>query len=456
MRDRGGTVKGQSLDCPSIFGKMKLSINKLPKCQVEVEIEVPAEDFDGFFEKAVLELGKDLEIKGFRKGKIPRNMLEREVGQEKILVEAANLAIEENYRKAIRRLADENKIEIISRPEIKIQKLVKGEPLVFLAKFSVLPDIELPDYKKIAKETERKNVSVEEKEIEDALKWLQKSRAKFTLKNQPAQKGDFVEVEYSSLQIKGLEPDKKTKDAFVLGEGHFFPGFEENLAGMDINKEKEFSLDVPENHQLRKYGEKIDFKVRMKSVQNMELPEINDQFAKSLGKFEKLEDLKKNIKQGLVSEKEQTESQRLKEEILEKISDKTECDLPDILVKREQKQILDNLKKNVSERLKISFSDYLKELKKNEEELLGSFLPRAEKNIKKLLVLREIGNKEKIEVLENEVSERIEKILKQYASPEEAQKNLGIDPQELESYTKEAIRNEKIFQLLENLTLHNI
>ena len=125
---------------------MEVKISKLPKSQIELKIEVSAGEFDHFIEKATLNLGKDLEIKGFRKGKVPKEIIEKEVGPEKILVEAADLAVRENYQKAIL----ENKVEAIFQPKIEIQKLVRGDSFIFLAKTAVLPEIKLPDYKKIA------------------------------------------------------------------------------------------------------------------------------------------------------------------------------------------------------------------------------------------------------------------------------------------------------------------
>jgi len=270
--------------------------------------------------------------------------------------------------------------------------------------------IKLPDYKKIASKIERKEISVEDKEIESALKWLQKSRAKFSAKNQSAQKGAFVEIEYSSSQI-GQEAQK---DAFILGQGHFFSGFEEKIIGMKSGEEKE-------NITLNKDGKKIVLKVKIILVQNVELPEVNDEFAKSLGKFDNLDALKKNIKQGLVLEKEQIEKQRARQEILEKIGEKTKVEIPDILIENEQKQMLENLKKMVSERLKISFQDYLKKLGKTEREVIDSFLLKSQKKVKNYLILREIGKKEKIEV----------------------------DSNKKEEYTTKAEKIEKIFQLLE-------
>ncbi|MBZ9578106.1 trigger factor [Patescibacteria group bacterium] len=392
---------------------MRVKINKLPKSQIELEIEVPADEFDNFIERATLNLGKDLEIRGFRKGKAPKNIIEEHIGPEKILIEAGDLAVNETYKKAVL----ENKIEAIFQPKIEIKKLAKGSDLVFSAKTAVLPEIKLPDYRKIASNIKRNKVVVEEKEIENALKWLQKSRAKFTLKNQPAQKGDFVEIEYWSAQIQG----EGRKDAFILGEGHFIPGFEEKLIGMKAEEEKDgVSINIPENHPFQKLGKQITLKVKMKSIQNVELPKVDDQFAKSLGKFENLNALKNNVKEGLNLEKERVESQRVREEILEKISQASKSEIPEVLIEQEQKQMLEDLKKMVSERLKIPFEDYLKKLKKTEKEVIDSFLSQTQKKVKNFLVLREIGKRE-------------------------------LDSEEIKKYTQEAEKIEKIFQLLENL-----
>lgn len=417
---------------------METSIKKLPKSQIELKIEVSAKDFNDFIDKAILNLGKDLEIKGFRKGMAPKEVIEREVGLEKILIEAADLAVKENYRKAIL----ENKIEAIFQPRIEIQKLARGDSFIFLAKITVLPEIKLPDYKKIASKIKRMEIKVGEKEVDDALFWFQKSRAKLTLKNQPAQKGDFVEIEYQSPELEVLLTPREQKDAFILGESHFIPGFEEQLIGMKAKEEKEFSITIPEKHPLRKYGREVSFKVKMISVQNVELPEINDQFVKSLGKFENLASLKNNIKEGLTLEKKQIESQRLRNEILEEINKDTAIEIPELLVTEEKKQMLENFKKSVIENLKISFTDYLNKIKKTEEEMLDYFLPQAQKRIKNSLILKEIGKREKIEVSEEEIVEEVSKILK----------DTNIDPENLKEYTEEVIRTEKIFQLLESFS----
>lgn len=293
----------------------------------------------------------------------------------------------------------------------------------------VLPEIELPDYRKIASEVKRKKIFVEEKEIENVLNWLQRSRAKFTLKNQPAQKGDFVEIEY---WLDQLTIDSPQRDAFILGEGRFIAGFEEELIGMKAGEEKAEIV-------LKKEGKDIKIRLKVKSVQNVEFPEINDQFAQNLGKFENLDAFKKSIREGLNLEKAKSESIRIRNEILEKISQALNFKIPEVLVEQEKKGMLEDLKKNVSENLKMEFNQYLNKIRKQEKEILDSLLDQAKKRVKNFLILREIGKKEKIEVSEQELKEEVNKIKE-------------LDPERLKEYTKEAIRTEKIFQLLENLT----
>jgi len=253
--------------------------------------------------------------------------------------------------------------------------------------------MKLADYRKIAAGVEKRKVFVEEKEVEAALRWLQQSRAKFSLKNQPAQKGDFVEIDCLGR-----------KDAFILGQGHFVAGFEEAIVGMKAGEEKDSIKDI---------------KVKLISVQNIELPELTDDFARGLGDFRDLVALKKSVGEGLNLEKEQAERIRWRSEVLERISQQTECEVPENLVLEEQSSMIEKLKKQVPEFFKISFQEYLGKIKKTEKELSDSFLPLARKKVKNLLILKEVGKKE-------------------------------LDSEEIKKYTEEE-KIEKIFKLLESL-----
>ncbi|KPJ57521.1 hypothetical protein AMJ49_00075 [Parcubacteria bacterium DG_74_2] len=421
---------------------MKTSIKKLPKSKLELKIEIPAEEFNQFFERAIFSLGKDLELPGFRKGKIPPKIIEKEIGKEKILKKAAEDAIRENYLKTI----FENKIEVLGKPEIKILKLALANPFEFKVIVSIFPELKLPNYKKIASEQKKRKISISEKEIEETLSWIQRSRAKFTIKNGPAQKEDFIKVEYSSPQI---ENGKKIKDEFFLGKGGFIAGFEEKLEGIKNNEEREFSLKFPENHfQKNLAGKEIKFKVKAISVQKAEIPRLTDDLVKRLGKFENLSSLKKSIFEGIKIEKEKAESERIRKEILTKITDTTKFEIPQILIEEEKKRYLENLKKRVPTIFKMNFNDYLKEIKKTEKEIVESYHAVAEDKIKRALILRKIKEKEGIEAREEEIIKMANEILTNLP-PEETKR---IDPEGLKDYTKERIEEEKVLNFLENYT----
>lgn len=287
---------------------MRVSIQQLPKSQIEITIGIPAEEFKNFIEKAILDLGRDLEIPGFRKGKAPKESIEKAIGQEKILKEAAELAIKENYLKAIL----ENKIEPLGQPEIQILKLAVNNPLEFKATVSVMPAMKLPDYKKIASQITKREVSVSEEEIK---------------------------------------------------------------------------------------------RLRL--------------------------------------EKERMERERARQEILEKIAKDSELEIPEVLVIEEQRRMMENLKREVSQTLHISFEDYLAKINKTEQELSKSLLEETRNRVKNSLVLSEIEKRENVKVSEEEVQEEMGKISKIYPS---------LDQKQLKEYAERVIRNEKTLQFLESLS----
>jgi len=420
---------------------MKVDFKKLPKSEMEISFEISWEEFKPYVDKAYSVLGEDVTIKGFRKGNVPRDILEKEIGTGKILEQAADLAAKDKYPQAIYK----EEIEPISMPEVSIIKLAKDNPFEFKAKVSILPNIVLPDYKVIASKAEKKEVSVVDKDIEDALKWIQQSRAVFTPLDREAKKDDFVEIEYQSPQI---ESNKLFNDKFILGQAKFAPGFEENLEGMKKDEQKEFNVVFPKEHNNKMLaGKNIAFKVKMKSVQKMELPELNDEFASKLGKFKDLESLKSNIKENLKKEKELEQKQKMRNEILEKIAQDSKCEIPEILVENEKNSLLEDLKQRVDQGLKIPFEGYLVQIKKTEKEIKDSFVDTAEKRVKNFLALREIGKKEEIKVSKEEIEEETNKTLKNYPSKDDVKK---IDIDRLRSYTESTMYNEKVFEKLES------
>ncbi len=426
---------------------MKTNIKKLPKSQLEIEFEILSEEFDKFIDRALLHLQEHIKVDGFRQGQVPRKIIEEKVGEESLLMEAGDLAVKDSYSKFI----SENNIEPISQPEVQILKIAKNNPFLFKIKITILPEIDLPDYKKIVSQIKKKEVSANQEEIEDALNYIRKSRAKFSQLDRPAQEKDFVEIEYESPGLKETqgENSKKIKDEFILGDGGLVPGFEKKLVGMKAGEEKEFSLVFPQNSQRKDLaGKDISFRVKMITVQKVELPEIDDEFAKNLGRFNNLDSLKNNIKEGIAMEKEMQEKQRQRNEMLEKITQKSKIEIPEVLINLEKERLFKDFQQKINQNFKITFKEYLTSIKEDEQTLKNSFLKEAEKKVKNFLILKEIGKKENILVNENEVEKEVNKTIKNY-STDIAKK---IDNDELKEYTKEVIYNEKVFEKLESFS----
>ena len=421
---------------------MKTETKKLPKSQLEITFEITAEEFKEHIEHALEHLKRHVKVDGFREGKAPAKMVEDKIKPEALLMEAGDHAVQHVYTDYIK----SSKLEPVGNPEVSIIKIAQGSPFIFKAVITVLPDVELPDYKAIAKTVKGKEISVTEEEIQDSINYLQKTRAKFTLKNAAADKKDFVEIKYQS---KDIENNKEIDDKFILGEGGFMKGFEDGIMGMKAGEEKEIKVKFADNLPRKDLaGKESVFKVKMVSVQKMELPEINDEFAKQLGSFDSLVALKGSMKEGITLEKTEAEKQRVRGEILQKIAEKAKFDLPEAMAEYEKQRLLEDLKNKITQGMKITFEEYLASIKKTEKEILDTYQKEAEKRLRGFLVLRQLGKLEKVEVSDKEVEEEVAKSIKNYSKEQLAK----IDISELKEYTKGVIHNEKIFNLLENLS----
>ncbi|MFA5072225.1 MAG: trigger factor, partial [Candidatus Pacearchaeota archaeon] len=328
---------------------MKYEIKEISTIKRKAEVEVTPEEFENYYTQALSEISKGVELPGFRKGKVPEKIVEEKVSQEGVLNEAAEAAIRDNWIKIVK----EAKIEAVSQPKVEVVKVARGNPFVFTAEFEILPEIKLPDLKSI--QVKKEEIKIEEKEIEDTLNWLRQSRAKMTKKEGAVENNDFVEFTFSCLNI---ENDPEKKDRIVIGKGHYIPGMEEALLGMKEGDHKDFETENPQNKK-----EKLEICVKVDSVNKMELPEINDEWVKTLGKFTDVNSLKEDIKKGIKEEKEIAQKQQRREEAIKKVLEKTKFEVPEALVEREVLFMMDNIKSRVNSELQISLEEYLKQIK---------------------------------------------------------------------------------------------
>jgi trigger factor len=432
---------------------MKTETKKLPKSKIEINFELDPSEWKEFIDEAAKELSAELKVDGFRPGHMPKEVVEKHTGTAKLLARAAELAARKSYVSFVM----DNKVEAIGAPKITIMKIAEGNPFVFTAEVDVLPEVELPDYRKIAgksKPKKKEEISVDDKEVEDSLNWLAKSRAKHITVGRGAENGDRVEVDFE-VKVSGenIEGGESKNHPLTIGQGKFIKGFEDNLVGMKEGEEKEFSLIFPADYHAKKLANQpADFKVKMKIVQRQELPEINDQFAQGLGHFHCLEDLRQSVKDGITHEKAEKEKHDWRERVLNEIADKAKMELPEIMIDREKEAIVAELKANIGQ-FGLEWDKYLEELKKTEDELKKELTGQAEKRVRAFLVLREIAKKENIEATEEEVEKEINNFLRRYSDNELAKNE--VDTQHLKEYTDGVIRNEKVFCRLEELSQNN-
>jgi len=423
-----------------------LKINSLPKSQQEIVVSLNQKDLLPFKETALKELNKDLQINGYRLGKAPLPIAENHLSPMKVSEKIAALAIEKMYPEIIL----ENNIQVIGRPNIYITKIVPGQEVVFKIEITVIPEINLPDYQTIAKNTQKKNgdkLTITDKEITEALSWLQNSRAVLQTVNRQAKIDDIITIDYQIKENENTIPHGEDKNySFILGKGNFIPGFEDNLIKMKPGDKKNFEIIVPKNWPEKQLQDKtLDIEVSLKEIKIKELPDLDDKFAQSIGKFKNMEELKKNIKDGLLIEKQQKEKEKWQAEVLEKISSETQIEIPEILVESELNIMIGELRNQLNQ-IQLPFEKYLEQIKKNEEDLKKDLKELAKKRVVSSLVLREIASLEKIEVTEKEIQDKINEILKQIPTPEIKEK---INQEDLKEFALSIIRNEKVFNFLE-------
>lgn len=401
--------------------------------KIVYKVEIEKEEFDKYYEQTLANLAKEVDVKGFRKGFVPKDVAERNVDLSMVLSYTAEDCIRDKWVEII----EKDKLEAIDQPEIEILKISKGDSFEFKATVQVLPEIKLPDYKEIAKGVKSKEIEVSTKEYEDALNWLIQSRAKFSQKEDVAKKTDLIEITYHAQELEG---DKEKQDRFILGKGHYIEGLEEALIGLKKGDEKDVIVPNPQDKD-----KKITLKVKVVSVQKMELPELNDEFAAQVG-FKNVKDLEKNIKDGLKKEKEVSELHRKRTEVLESISKKIKLELPEVLIKREQDALIDNLKNRTKHELGIKFEEYLKQVNKTEEQIKTEFEKIAQERVKGFLILHAIEKQEDVKLEKGEVDKKIEELASQYPDKEKAKEEMKNSDAKL--YIEDELKRDKIFKIL--------
>lgn len=419
---------------------------KLEKAQAILTFTIAPAEYKKDLEAAALRLSERAAIKGFRPGKAPYDVVKQQLGEVKILEEAAEHIVERTYFAAIK----EEKLQTVGLPQISIKKLAPGNDLVYEATVALLPTVVVADFSKIKVERQEKKVG--DKEVAEVLENLRKMQPKELPKTGPAAKEDKVTIDMDMfIDNIPVEGGQAKNHHVYLNEPHYVAGLAEQLVGLKKDDTKEFALPFPKEHyQKHLAGKNVDFKVKVNEVFELQYADLDDAFAKTLGK-ESLEKLKELLLSNLRAEAEKKEDQRVEIAILDQlIRQSTFGDLPEILIDSEKRKMFYELKHDLDRR-GIAIEQYLRDIKKTEEQIFKDFTEQAVKRAQAALVSRQIALDNAIVADKAEMDKEIEAIKKTYADEKSVKENLKR-PEVLDTIAA-TIRNRKVIAFVRGKAL---
>ena len=408
--------------------------------------EVPAEEFDQALDQAFKKVVKDVQLPGFRKGRVPRGLFEKRFGVESLYQDAVDIVLPEAYSKAV----DEADIFPIVQPSVDIEQIEKGKALIFTAEVEVKPEVTLGEYKGL--EVEEESVEVTDEDIEQELKNLQEQHAELVVKEDgEIAEGDTVVIDFEGFTDgEAFEGGKGENHSLEIGSGQFIPGFEEKLIGKKPGEETEIDVTFPEEYHAENLaGKEATFKVKIHEVKAKELPELDDEFAKDVDdEVETLDELKTKKKEQMLEERTQAAETAKRESLIEKASDNVEVDIPDAMVENELEQMLAEFEQRLQMQ-GMTLEMYSQFSGQDEDALKEQMKEDAAKRVKTSLTLEAIANAENLEATEEEVNEEIDKMAGMY----------GVDKDQLVQIlggNTETIQNDlKIRKAIDLLVEHS-
>ena len=405
------------------------------KNEVKLTFNIEAEKFEEAMKKVYAKTAKYFNIPGFRKGKAPMQLVERQYGSAIFYEDAFNELVPDIYDEAIK----ENKIEAVSKPNIDIVQMEKGKELIFTATVETKPEVELGKYKGI--EIKKIEYTTSDKDIEHELGHMAERNARLvTVEDRPVEKGDITTIDFTgSIDGVEFEGGKAENHELEIGSNTFIPGFEDQMIGMKIDEEKDIKVKFPEDYFSKDLaGKDAIFKVKLHEIKKKELPKMDDEFAKDVSEFDTLDELKNSIKEKLDTENTNKAKYETEEEAIKTVCDNTKIDIPNGMIEME----IDNMVRDMETRLSyqgLNLNQYLQIMGKTEEDIRKDFKDQAEKSVKSRLVLEAIVKAEKIEATPEEVADKVKEMAKQYGRKEgELLENV-----QLKEYVEENLKTEK-------------
>ncbi|MEI3413780.1 MAG: trigger factor [Christensenellales bacterium] len=424
---------------------MSTTVEKISSNKVKLSFDIDAAKFDEAMGKAYIKVRGQVAIPGFRKGHAPRKMIENMYGEGVFYDEAFELIFDEVYGPAI----DENKLEVVDRPQVDIQQIGTGKNLQFTCEVFVKPDVTLGEYKGV--EVKKEHTLVTEDDVNAEIeKERNKQAAEVSVDDRAVAEGDTVNLDYSG-SVDGVKFAGGTAEGQTLkiGSHTFIPGFEEQMVGMNIGEEKDLNVTFPtEYHAPDLAGKEAVFHVKVNSITETQLPALDDDFAKDISEFDTLDAYKADVRAKLEAQAAERDNNAFTNAVIEKVMANATVEIPDAMVERQ----IDSMVRNFEARLAqqgLKLADFMKYTGQDEKSFRNQYRDQAEKSVRANLVLEAVENVEKFEATEEEIDAEIEKFAKQIGqNVEDLKKNLTEGDREY--FKADVIRDKAVKFLCDN------
>ena len=389
---------------------MSVQVEKLEKNMAKLTVEVPAENVEKAIQGAYNKMKKSINIPGFRKGKAPRQLIEKMYGKEVFYNDAIDAMLPSAYSDAVEECGE----EIVSHPQIDVVQIESGKPFVFTATVAVKPAVELGEYKGI--QVEKAPIEVKDEEIEaEITKEREANSRTVTVDDRAVAQGDIVTLDFEGF-VDGVafEGGKGENYDLTIGSNTFIPGFEDQLVGAEIGKELDVNVTFPEEYGAKELaGKAAVFKCKVNGIKVKELPAVDDEFAQEVSEFDTLDEYKADIKAKLLKEKEDEAARAKEDAVIAKIIEGAKMEIPDAMVEYQTRQMLDEFAQRIQSQ-GISLEQYFQFTGLTEEKYMEEMKPRALQNIQSRLVLEAVAKAENLVAEDADVEEEIKKMADMY------------------------------------------
>ena len=425
---------------------MSVQVENLEKNMVKLTIEVPAEELEKAIDAAYKKQKNQISIPGFRKGKVPRAMVEKMYGVEVFYEDAANTLMQQNYPSAV----EESGVDIVSRPSIDVVQIEKGKPFIYTAEVAVRPEVTLGKYMGVT--VTKIDTSVSDDEVAEALEQQRNNNARtISVTDRPVAVGDTAVIGFEGF-VDGVafEGGKGENHPLEIGSHTFVDNFEDQLVGKNAGDEVEVNVTFPEQYQAADLaGKPATFKVKINEIKAKELPELDDEFAQDVSEFDTLAEYKESLKKNL-EEKKENEAKRTKEdEAVQKIIDKSKMDIPEAMIDTQCETMIEEFAQRIAQS-GLSMDQYLQFSGLTVDGLKEQVRPEALSRIQASLVLEQIAKDENIEVSDDDVNAEIEKMAASYGMEADKLKEYMGDA-EKESMKKDLAINKAVELVMSNV-----